>query len=132
MNTETYQPLRGENQFLTGSKNGFVTLWSGNEQVLSSKISDKAVLVKYFNKEIYAIAEDSSLFFLGLDLQTKAVISNNVTGKINCLEASAGYISYGGFNNHVAVVDRNGQYCLVSGVLQLAEMSFDRNITKLE
>ena len=81
---------------------------------MSSKVFKKAVLVEHSNQEIFAIAEDSALYLLGLDLETKAVIGNCLPGKINCLRVTDRYISYGGFNNLVMVLSRDGQLSLVS------------------
>ena len=81
---------------------------------MSGKFFEKAVLVEYTNGKIFAIAEDSALVLLGLNLETKAVIENCLPGKINSLQATDKYVSYGGFNNLVTILDLDGQLALVS------------------
>ena len=88
-----------------------VKLFSNSDQ------EKNATHVQYSDGRIYAIAQDSSLTQLDLDLEVQKVLGQKVEKRIHALVASSDYVAFGGYNDKVTVYDKTGDLVLVSYIL---------------
>ena len=109
-----------KNRFVTGSKNGHVTVWT-NYVPKTKKIFNNAeqwknaTFVKYANNKIYAIGfRDSRLTILDLELNTLKIIDHKFEGTISVLTVTDEYVAVGDYSHNVTVFDKNYNRVLVS------------------
>ena len=73
-----------------------------------------AALVQYSDGKIYAVAEDSYLTQLDLNLENRLVLGRIIKKKIYALVATPAYVAVGGRNKKVTVYNTQGYCALVS------------------
>ena len=110
-----------KNRFVTGSKNGHVTLWANSvsktKKIFNNAEQEKnATFVKYANNKIYAIAKrDSKLTILDLELNTLKIIDHEFEKGTLILTVTDEYVAVGDCFN-VTVFDKNYNVVLVSSI----------------
>ena len=115
-----------ENRFVAGTKGGSVAIYNNNTVEKKIKLftnSDQeknATLVQYVDGRIYAVAEDSSLTQLNMNLRIEKVLGHKIQWKSYCLVATRDYVAVGGENKKVTVYDKTGRCLLVSYILLIS------------
>ena len=112
-----------ENRFVGGTESCHVAIFNGNsieKSVKLSKNSDQnknATLARYSDGRIYAVAEDSSITVLNMNLQIEKVFDQKVPDQIYAFVVTPYYVAVGGANGKVLVYDKSGDMLLVSFIL---------------
>ena len=111
-----------KNRFVTGSKNGHVTVWTNSipktRKIFNhSEFWKNGTIVKYANSKIYAIARYiSRLTILDLELNTLKIIDHKFEDRIDILTVTNEYVAVGDYSNDVTVFDKNYNRVLVSSI----------------
>ena len=112
-----YYYFSDENRFVTGSKNGYVTVLNDSTPK-SRKVFNQseqwrnATLVRYANNKIFATGY-AKLHILDLELETYKVVDHEFND-ISVLAASDNYVAIGDWDRHVNIFNHNGDRVLVS------------------
>ena len=115
-----YVTFSDENRFVTGSKDGHVTIWTNSSQQSKKVFNNSeqfknATLVKYRNNRIYAIGyREATLTIMDLSLGLIKVVPHKFENPIRLLVASSKYIAVGEFAGNVSVFDDKENLVLVS------------------
>ena len=108
--------ISDRNRFVTGSKDGHVTIWTDAKPV-SKRVFDNATIVKYINNKIYAIGRrHAKLTVLNMNLETTEFFDYQSAGSIMVLVATDKYVAVGDSFGYVNVFDNDGSMVLVSCV----------------
>ena len=109
-----------DNRFVTGSKNGIVTVCNDSTP-RSRKVfnnSDQrynATRVRYANNKIFAVGlYKAKLHILNLELKTLKIVDHDFNDETYVLVASDNYVAIGDYSGNVTVFDHNGNLLLVS------------------
>ena len=73
-----------------------------------------AALVQYVDNTIYAVAQDSKLTKLDMNLENRQVYGDRVSQEVFALTATHQFVALGGVNAKVTVYDKRGNLALVS------------------
>ena len=115
-----FETFRSENRFVAGTKNGQVVIQSGvtiekSVELFNHSNQEKnATLVQYTSNRIYAVAEDSSLTQLNMNLEVEKVLGRKIEKEILALVATQDYVALGGVAKKVTVYDEFGNLALVN------------------
>ena len=71
-------------------------------------------MVQYVNNTIYAVAQDSKLTKLDMNLDNRQVFGDRVSQEVFALTATHQFVALGGVNAKVTVYDKRGNLALVS------------------
>ena len=112
-----------ENRFVAGTKSGHVAIWNGNSIEKSTKLFTNmyqyknATLVQYSGGKIYAVAEDSCVTVLDMNLRVEKDFGQKNEETIYAFVATPDYVAVGGLNNKVTVYNKRGDILLVNYAL---------------
>ena len=115
--------LSSENRFVAGNKDGHVAIWNGDSIEKSIKLfsnSDQkknATLVQHSDGRIFAVAEDSNVTVLDMNLENKKLFGQKVEEEIFAFVVTPDYVAVGGRNKKVTVHDKSGFAVLVNCIL---------------
>ena len=115
--------FRSENRFVGGTKSGHVAIFNRNSIEKSIKLfknsdqSKNAAFVRYSDWRIYAVAEESSITVLNMQLEVEKVIGQKFHYQIDAFVATPNYVAVGDANNKVSVYNKGGDLVLVSFIL---------------
>ena len=126
--TFTFVNFSDENCFVTGSKNGIVTVWNDStprwrevfkncEKWYNGGFVANATFVRYANNKIFAIGRyDTKLQILNSPLypDTLKVVDHEFDDWIRVLVASDNYVAIGDESGNVTIFNHNGDRVLVS------------------
>ena len=65
---DSYKAFRSGSKFVTGSRNGTISLWNKNKIEKSAKIFDERAIVLYKNSAIFAASENKDVVELNMNL----------------------------------------------------------------
>ena len=111
-----------KNRFVTGSRNGYVTIWNiVKSESKSRKIFDHsdqtliATFVEYANNKIFAAGRNKAkLLILDLNLTILKVVDHQFNNYVETIKATSSYIAVGQIYGYVSVFNHDGNLILVS------------------
>ena len=104
---------------MAGTKAGHVAILTESTVEKSIKLFDNSVqwknatLVHYVDNTIYAVAQDSKLTKLNLNLENRQVLGCTVSQEVFALTATNRFVALGGVSAKVTVYDTEGNITLV-------------------